>query len=230
MYDNHFQRVEEKYLLNEEQKEIFLKKIKTYIEKDKFYISNIHNIYFDDCNNDLIINSLEKPIFKDKYRIRSYGIPNIDDDVFFEIKTKYNGIVGKRRIKIKLKEYYEYIENNKKNNNQIFNEIDYYFRYYHLKPAIYIAYDRQSYIGVDNKNLRITFDSNLRSRRSNLYFKDEESLENYFSDNMYIMEIKTVGSMPLWLVRILSEMNIMPTSFSKYGKIYEKEMEKIKYA
>ena len=47
---------------------------------------------------------------------------------------------------------------------------------------------------------------------------------------MYIMEIKTVGSMPLWLVRILSEMNIMPTSFSKYGKIYEKEMEKIKYA
>lgn len=233
MYDKHFQRVEEKYLVTGKEKEVFLEKLDNYIKKDKYFKSEIHNIYFDTETNDLIINSLNKPPFKDKIRVRSYGIPTLKDDVFLELKTKYKGIVGKRRIKISLKEYYDYIEYHKANiNSQIFNEIDYYFKYYHLRPAIYIAYDRCSYQGREDKNLRITFDTNLRSRRSNLKFDNSEKLFSYFQEDYYIMEIKTIGSMPLWLVKVLSEMNIMPTSFSKYGKIYEKEKieEMLNYA
>lgn len=78
-------------------------------------MSNIHNIYFDTSNNDLIINSLEKPIFKDKFRIRRYGLPKEDDYVFLEIKSKYKGVVGKRRIKLKLKEIDDYLEKEKRN-------------------------------------------------------------------------------------------------------------------
>lgn len=227
MYDNHFQRVEEKYLITQIQKEELLKKIDLYIEKDKFFESKIHNIYFDTENNELIINSLNKPVFKDKFRVRSYGIPDLEDDVFLELKTKYKGVVGKRRVRMTLKEFYHYINCHEKNtNNQILNEIDYYFQYYKLRPAIYIAYDRCSYKGREEKNLRITFDTNLRSRRDHLRFEKRRRLTPYFKENYYIMEIKTVGSMPLWLVRILSEMNITPTSFSKYGKIYEKEKMK----
>lgn len=227
MYDNHFQRVEEKYLLTQIQKEELLRKIDSYIEKDKFFESKIHNIYFDTEDNDLIINSLNKPVFKDKFRVRSYGIPNLEDDVFLELKTKYKGVVGKRRVRMTLKEFYQYINYRKRNtDNQILNEIDYYFQYYKLRPAIYIAYDRCSYKGRKEKNLRITFDTNLRSRRDHLRFEKRRRLTPYFKENYYIMEIKTVGSMPLWLVRILSEMNITPTSFSKYGKIYEKEKMK----
>jgi SPX domain protein involved in polyphosphate accumulation len=224
MYDNHFQRVEEKYLITSDKKEEFLKKTSDYLKKDKFFASEIHNIYFDTKDSNLIIHSLEKPIFKDKFRVRSYGLPSLNDYVFLEMKTKYNGVVGKRRIKLTLKEFNDYIENHKMNNSQIFQEIDYYFQYYQLKPTIYIAYDRHSYQGNDDKNLRITFDSNLRSRRDNLTFCENTKMFPYFQEDFYIMEIKTIGSMPLWLVRILSEMNIMPTSFSKYGKIYEKEM------
>ena len=44
-------------------------------------------------NNDLIINSLEKPVFKDKFRIRSYNKSTLEDNIFFEMKTKYKGIV-----------------------------------------------------------------------------------------------------------------------------------------
>lgn len=227
MYDNHFQRVEEKYLLTQIQKEELLKKIDPYIEKDKFFESKIHNIYFDTEDNDLIIHSLDKPVFKDKFRVRSYGIPTLEDDVFLELKTKYKGVVGKRRVKMKLREFYHYMNHHKINtNSQILKEIDYYFHYYKLKPAIYIAYDRLSYQGKGDKNLRITFDTNLRSRRDSLRFEKDEKLTPYFKGNYYIMEIKTVGSMPLWLVRVLSEMNITPTSFSKYGKIYEKEKVK----
>ena len=105
------------------------------------------------------------------------------------------------------------------------NEINYYFKYYDLKPAIYIAYDRLSYCGVDDNSLRITIDSNLRSRNSDLNLELGDAGKCYFKDKNYIMEIKTLGSMPLWLVRSLSELKIYPTSFSKYGSIYQKELK-----
>lgn len=227
MYNDIFQRIEEKYLITEEKKTKLLNKISSHIECDDYFKSSIHNIYFDTDNNDLIINSLEKPIFKDKFRIRSYKIPKEDDEVFLEMKTKYKGVVGKRRIKLKLKDFYKYINKEIKPKEQILKEIMYYYNYYDLKPAIYIAYDRESYKGKENKNLRITFDSNLRSRREKLKFVENVSMNNYFDKNIYIMEIKTVGSLPLWLVKTLSELEIMPTSFSKYGKIYEKEMKEM---
>ena len=47
----------------------------------------------------------------------------------------------------------------------------------------------------------------------------------YFKNKMYVMEIKTLGSYPMYLVHILNKNKIYPTSFSKYGNIYTKELE-----
>lgn len=228
MYENIFKRVEEKYLLSKEQYIELFKRIDNKIEKDKFYETIICNIYFDNKNNDLIINSLERPLYKHKVRLRSYGIPSLDDSVFLEIKSKYKKIVGKRRIKITLKDFNDYISKQNYNlNSQIMKEIDYLFKLYELKPAYFIAYDRKSYREINNKNLRITIDTNLRSRKDNLTldYGDEGTL--YFDDEVYIMEIKTLGAMPLWLVKNLSELGIYPASFSKYGSIYKKDREEI---
>lgn len=236
MNENIFRRVEEKYILSENEKNNLFSKISKYIEKDKFYESTICNIYFDNKNNDLIINSLDKPVYKEKIRLRSYDkIPSLNSKVFFEKKDKYEGIVGKRRIEMTLGEFYDYIKNHKYDrSNQIMKEIDYYMNYYKLEPAIYIAYDRKSYKGIDDSNLRITFDTNLRSRTSDLNLELGDAGVKYFKDKYYIMEIKTLGAMPLWLVRSLSELNIFPSSFSKYGKIYEdnfiKTKEELNYA
>ena len=229
MYENIFRRVEEKYLLTKKQKDLFLKKIDKYIEKDKFYESTITNIYFDNKNNDLIVNSLEKPIYKEKIRLRSYKkAPNLDDEVFLEKKDKYKGIVGKRRIKMTLREYYDYIYNHKYDkDNQIMKEIDYFINYYELEPSVFIAYDRKSFKGKDNSSLRITLDTNLRSRNEDLFLELGDAGKKYFKDEYYIMEIKTLGSMPLWLVKSLSELNIFPASFSKYGKIYENNYKEV---
>lgn len=227
MSENIFQRVEQKYVLTKDQKENLLKEIDEHIEKDKYFESTICNIYFDTKNNDLIINSLEKPTFKEKLRLRSYGTPNIYSDVFLEIKEKYKGIVGKRRIKLKLKDFYSYLKKKKYDEtNQIMKEINYYFEFHKLKPSIFIGYDRQSYKGIEDAELRITFDNNLRSRKDNLMLEYGDFGELFFDDDTYIMEIKTLGAMPLWLVRALSELKIYPTSFSKYGSIYKKERMK----
>lgn len=228
MYENIFKRVEEKYLLTKKQYDLLFKSISAYIENDQYYETVVCNIYFDNDNNDLIINSIEKPIYKHKVRLRSYNIPKLNDDVFLEIKFKYKKMVGKRRIKLKLQDFNNYIEKGIYDyDSQIMREIDYLFNLYKLKPTYYIAYNRKSYREKNNKNLRITIDTDLRSRRDRLSLSLGDDGELYFDKEMYIMEIKTLGAMPLWLVRCLSDLKIYPVSFSKYGSIYKKDEGKI---
>lgn len=221
MYDKVFKRIEQKYVISKEEMDKLFSLINTHLERDNFYKSTVCNIYFDTINNDLIINSIEKPIYKDKIRIRSYNVPTLNDDIFLEIKSKYKSTVGKRRIKLKLEDF------NNKNypNSQIKKEITYLFNYYKLVPKIFIAYDRLSYKDKDNYNFRITFDSNLRSRRDNLNLDMGDQGEKYFDKDMIIMEIKSLDAIPLWFCRCLSKLKIYPTSFSKYGAIYKKEIK-----
>lgn len=227
MNENVFQRVEQKYILSKEQKNLFLDLAHEYLEKDPYFESKICNIYFDNDNNDLIVNSLEKPIFKAKVRLRSYNVPDMNTMVFLEVKDKYKGIVGKRRIKLSLKEFYDYYENGYIRDSQIMKELDYYFKSFNLKPYIFLAYDRNSYYEKGNHDLRITIDSNLRSRYDNLRLELGDNGKKYFDNNKYIMEIKVMNAMPLWLTKILSELKIYPTSFSKVGSIYSKEKEEV---
>ena len=165
-----FKRREEKYLLSSVQYKRLLNKIEPYIEKDKFFESNICNIYFDTKNYDLIKNSIEKPIYKEKVRLRSYQVPSLEDKVFFEIKKKYKGITNKRRIVITLKEFEDYYYHHKipNCNLQILKEIDYVLKTYQLKPALFLAYNRNSYYAKENKEFRLTFDFNLRFRMEDL--------------------------------------------------------------
>ncbi len=101
-----FDRVEKKYLIDEQQKRHLLKTIQKQMRPDDYYQSEIFNIYFDTDQFDLIIQSIEQPMFKAKLRARSYGGY---DKVFFEIKTKLcggeNNVGYKRRMKITKKEY-----------------------------------------------------------------------------------------------------------------------------
>lgn len=226
MYESNFNRIEQKYLLTEDQKLNFLKKIDEYIEKDKFYSSAICNIYFDNDNRELIVHSIEKPIFKQKVRLRSYEIPTANDDVFFEIKTKYKHVVTKRRIKVKLKDFNEYLKSGVYDHgNQIMKEIDYLISYYHLKPFCFLAYDRKSYRAIENKNLRITIDANLRSRYDRLSLEAGDDGKQHFKEKTYIMEIKFLNALPIWLVKSLSDLKIYPMSFSKLGSIYKQKEE-----
>lgn len=226
MGNNIFRRVEKKYLLTREDKDKLFDKIWIYLEKDKFYESTVSNIYFDTVNNDLIINSIDKPIFKEKVRLRTYKTPiDMESEVFLEIKRKFKGIVGKRRVSLNLKEFYDFYDKREYKSSQIFEEIKYLFDYYDLKPMMYVGYDRLSFKGKDDENLRITFDFNLRSRDDNLRLEFGDTGDNYFENDMCIMEIKTLGAMPFWLVDALSELKIYPESFSKIGRIYSDKMK-----
>lgn len=220
-----FNRKESKYILSKDIYNNLINIIQNNITYDEYPKSTICNIYFDTDNYDLISNSIQKPIYKQKVRLRSYNIPDLNDYVFLEIKKKFNGIVNKRRIKMSLKEYYDYLNNGelKTNNKQIKEEIDYCFSMYDLKPKIFIAYDRLCFIDKNDKSFRITFDKNVRSRNNDLKLEDGDNGHNYFEKGEIIMEVKAQNAYPTWFIKALSNLKIRPTSFSKYGSIYIKE-------
>ncbi len=210
--------------MTEKEYNSLISRIEDKIQEDKYFKSTIYNLYLDTDNYDLIIKSIEKPLYKEKIRIRSYKIPNLEDKVFFEKKGKYKGVVFKRRIELTLKELYNYLETKELpiKNNQIMDELDYTVRTNSLKPKMFIAYDRLSYALKEDNNFRITFDYNLRSRTDELRL--ELGGSGVIFDDNYIMEIKSIGSIPNWFTDILSELKIYPKSFSKYGAIYKKEV------
>ncbi len=219
-----FQRKEKKYLMNRHQVESFKKIIIKYMQQDKYGLHTICSIYYDTDDFQLSRRSIEKPIYKEKLRVRSYGIPKDEDKVFLEIKKKYKGIVYKRRESLNLKQARAYLNHGVKpsKDSQILREIDYLKNFYGVVPKVFLAYDREAFFGRENRDIRITFDRNIRSRDYNLDLALGDYGELLLADDIYVVEIKVPEAMPLWLSEILSQLEIYPQSFSKYGNAYKK--------
>lgn len=222
---NIFERMEKKYMLSEQQHRLFLKKVEGKIILDQFGLHKIGNIYYDTPDFDLIRHSIEKPPYKEKVRLRGYGDVNQDSTVFLELKKKYKGIVYKRRVPLEYHEAMDYLKTGKMPimNNQIMREIDYCMHFYQLVPMLYLAYDRRAYFGAEDSSLRLTIDQNIRSREDYLELTCGDS-GKLLQKGIYLMEIKVPFSYPLWLTNILSELQIFPVSFSKYGNVYKKKI------
>lgn len=225
-----FQRVEKKYLMTAETYQLFQKEIEAYMQADQYGLHTICNIYFDTISDELIRNSIEKPVYKEKLRLRSYGIPNYNSQVFLEIKRKYKGIVYKRRVAMTLKEASYYLEHGirPKNDSQILKEIDYFIKFYKPIPKLYLAYDRVAFFGKEDNNIRMTIDANIRSRKDDLALEQGDRGELLLEQDMYLLEIKVPNAYPIWLAEILSKLEIYPISFSKYGNIYKQNLLKEK--
>ena len=228
---NTFARKEIKFLLDMHQYEELMKVISNYMNPDKYCVGGkeygIYNIYYDTPDDFLIRESLSKPYYKEKIRLRSYYSPaSPDSPVFLEIKKKIGGIVTKRRVSMTLAESDEYFATRRKPEikkyitGQVFSELDAFLAHYPVQPKQYISYQREAFFGKDNKDFRLTFDRKLTDRRFDLSLS-EESYGNYLiGADQRLMEVKVSDSMPAWLVEKLSELQIYKTSFSKYGKAY----------
>lgn len=218
---NVFERVEKKYRLDQKQYELFLDAAGGRIHMDEYGLHTIRNIYYDTAHYDLIRRSIDKPKYKEKFRLRGYGEIQDDSKVFLEIKKKYQGVVYKRRTQLPMTQARSYLESGvfTEKKSQILKEIDYFIRFYQPEPRIYLAYDREAFIGDEDESLRITIDRNIRSRshRLELSYDGECRLLN---PGEYLMEIKVTDAYPIWLADLLGELKIYPISFSKYGAVY----------
>lgn len=223
-----FERVERKFLLTPRQYEGLMRVLPEYMQVDQYGESAILSLYLDTDDSLLIRRSLEKPVYKEKLRLRSYGVPREMDNVFLEVKKKVRGVVYKRRICLPLAQAMECLAQGSvpAAGGQIGREIAYMLRRYRLRPAVLLAYDRTAYAELEPSpnRLRITIDRDIRSRQTDLDLRLGSAGESLLAPGMRLMEIKTAHAIPLWLCAALDQNEIRPTSFSKYGRVYEAHM------
>ncbi len=258
--NNLFKRIEKKYLLSGEKYELLMAALADYIEPDEYPHSTICSMYYDTPDFKLIRASIEKPLYREKLRVRSYGVPTRDSNVFVEVKKKYDGVVYKRRLKMELGElegylnertepihFLEKISNEREPgsreelagnphgdarrekeafiDNQIYHEINYFLDHYgNLQPMMFLSYERDAFFAKDDRDLRITFDSDITYRRDDLRLEDGVFGKKLIQPDQHLMEIKVPGAMPLWLSHILDRLEIRSSAFTKYGNAYKQEI------
>ena len=218
-------RYEMKFILTREQLEFLKDALKEHMVIDQYGKTSIASIYFDTPDYRLIRASIEKPSYKEKIRLRSYGLVEKGEPVYLEIKRKCEGIVYKRRVETSESGVINFL--NKEDDlaeGQIAKELAYFRDYYkHLEPKIMIAYDRTSYKEIVG-DIRLTIDENPRYRTYDLNLHTSMDGELLLPSGQAILEIKVQQEMPLWLVDILSKGKIYKTSFSKVGTAYQRCM------
>lgn len=239
-----FKRYEKKYVISESTCREIRTALSEYMIEDKYGSYSIYNIYYDTAYYDLIRSSIEKPAYKEKLRLRSYGRP-VDGKAFLELKKKFDGVVYKRREQLAIENVNGILQRDKNLiNTQILKEIDYFLNIYPVSPKVFISYDREALQGkaqhindvnsthkadvwqadtswMNNEELRVTFDKNIRFREKDLSFEKGNYGRELLEPGKILMEIKIPGAFPIWLSKLLSEYKIFPTTFSKYGKCYE---------
>ena len=221
-----FKRYEKKYMLTPDQLTRILAGIDGHMCADEFGRYTICNIYYDTDDFQLIRASLEKPVYKEKLRMRSYGVPGSGDEVFVELKKKYDSVVYKRRTVMRAADAVSYIHDGTapEREDQICREIDWFMHSYHPRPKVFIAYDRTAFAGLEDPDLRLTFDTGLRWRDRDLDLRAGDWGEPLLDAGHILMEIKIPGTTPVWLAHLLSEAGAFPTSFSKYGACYQQNI------
>lgn len=229
-YQDTFMRIEKKYLLDAGQYAALSRALDAHMTRDQFGLHTICNLYFDTPDYALIRRSLDKPIYKEKLRLRSYGMPTSGDTVFLEIKKKFKGVVYKRRVGITPAQADEFMANGAFTpeflnaqtgvQRQIACEINWFEKLHCAQPMAFIAYDRVALFAPDTPGLRVTFDRDIRWRGDALRLDMPPRGRLLFDPGTTLMEIKIPGALPLWLSHALTRLGIFPTSFSKYGECF----------
>lgn len=102
--------------------------------------------------------------------------------------------------------------------SQIGAELAYAMDFYKtLRPAVFLSYERDSFRGVEDADLRVTFDREIRYRQEELTLDSDTWSIPILAPGQVLMEVKAAGGLTLWMAYVLSEQGIFNTSFSKYG-------------
>ena len=220
-----FQRFEKKFFLTTSQQEALLKQIENNIEADVYDRYLVQSLYLDTSTWEVVRQSIEKPLYKEKMRLRCYARELTKDTmVFLELKKKYDSRIYKRRVAFLASELMasnSLEELVMEKDSPIAKELGFYLQTHPVANKMYISAERKTFVGKNEPNLRLTFDEEIKFRTTDLHFMKPHVGAAVLASNEVLLEIKTPFGMPLWLAHVLSELEIFPISFSKYGHCYQ---------
>ncbi len=266
MFTENFCRYEFKFPVSYEVMEAMLEDLEPFTKKDPY--ANDHgfyclsSLYFDNVQSQCYHETMNGQRYRQKVRLRVYrsagemstdsGLSDVVDEQFtgeepsyFELKSKINGLVMKRRVKMTLDNAMAFAgytgrqiadgndprvcfdaENAEKlasfapSSAQILRELQFIILNKKLVPRNIVSYERLALYAIDDPELRITFDLNVRTRGDRLDLKEGTSGKLSCPENVAVLELKTGKELPLWLVKLVSKYAYRNKTFSKYCSYY----------
>ena len=227
-------RFEYKYIVHNKHLSQLRDTIFPFLEIDEFAFAEIENeytvrsIYFDTPSYDFYFEKVEGIKNRKKVRLRGYNNFQKGNQVFLEIKRKYDIPIIKYRSPLlyenALKIFQEktlngYAINKFENMVGYQNSKRFFYQVFskNLRPVVNVVYEREAFYSKFDRTVRITFDKNLRSigypALENLY--SEQGLKSALSDH-FILEVKFNNFFPSWLNPIISRFGLLKQSASKY--------------
>lgn len=196
MIQKTFKRYEKKYLLSPQQYRTVRQGIQERMQLDQYGLYTICSIYFDTDNFQLIRSSLEKPVYKEKLRLRSYGVPEDAQTRSFWNSEKVQG----RRLQApgRYGSWRSAVNTSLPGSaptatGRSCTRSDWFQHLWHTSPKVFLAYDRMAFFSPEEEELRITFDQNIRWRDTQLSLSDGDwgypLLQDALADHV-LMEIK----------------------------------------
>lgn len=222
-----FKRKEQKYLITVEQYREMLARLSPYMRPDKNGNDGkytVTSLYFESPDYKIYYETKNKLKYRQKLRLRVYDEADERSTAFFEVKQKHKKVVNKRRLLLPVTEANRYLQNNidaplgdyETTNEQVMREIHYFRQFYQLQPEMVVSYDRHALHGINDSELRITYDFNLRCRNDDLHVEHGSFGEYFIDPNLVVLEVKVNDSVPLWLTRILQDLQCEQRSASKF--------------
>ena len=218
-----FTRIETKFLLTVAQAAAMEEGLRRRgFSRMDFGSPRVQSLYFDTRDYALIRASLERPVFKEKLRLRAYGEPGTLETSYLEIKRKFRKTGYKRRASLPLEQAMESLSAGllPPETGQVGREAQWMLGRYDLRPAALIGCERDAWTCPEEPEVRITFDRNITFRDRNMDMNRKAAGYLLLAAGQRLMEIKTEGAFPLWLSLLLAENGARRTHFSKYGTAY----------
>lgn len=224
--ETRFQRIETKYLISQDLYKDLLLALEPHVVADAYAHSTISNVYFDSPDFQMVQDSLARLYGREKIRMRTYDkAPTQDSEVFLEIKKKDGEFGKKYRMTASVQALEDLVVSGRVgdgiDDERVTTEIaQIQNRYGQLLPKMYIAYKRYSLAGLENKKVRITFDTDVICRPHQVSLTQGRHGQPLVQADQVIMEVKVPGVCPDWLQDILDQFGLTDQPFSKYATAY----------
>jgi hypothetical protein len=211
-----------------------LEDLKPYVYFDSNGIGGwylISSIYFENKFNKYYYDTMNRLEFRQKLRLRVYGECTSSSVSYFELKMKIKGLVLKRRVSMMLSDALEFaqkcydrvdfdVELYPSSSSQILREIKHVIQMDSLLPCNVVSYDRLALIAKDNPDVRITFDTKIRTRDTDVDLTHGAYGDPVIDEDKVELELKSSGNLPIWLVKIIEKYDYRNLMFSKYCSHY----------
>ena len=235
-------KYEYKYLVPMELLPKLRDQVKSFLSQDdnmKFGGSEgytVRSIYFDTPDYRYFHEKIEGLAIRKKVRFRGYNEFNPKNPVYLEIKRKNGKKLRKNRSIVlfsHLNNFFrtcncdKYVQRDCGLKHPIEDSKRFLFHIhrYSLLPLVLVIYEREAFYGKFDKQLRITFDKNIRSSINpsitDLY---EERNIKYSVPNHFVFEVKFYEIFPSWLSSIIRTMELKLDAFSKFSTCVNEHM------